>query len=154
MTTLTHLEKIITTHGWSRTDRFIERREVWTHPAGNDIHIGERDFVILGGEPLKGSTQRQLVNFLGLQNDRIFRPEDFNRDETGYLGMLPTAFLAAAARGEIDLNALAKEELADSGRDEYGDWIGFPAASDRMTGGMMNRPDGRRVWVTIPDHDE
>lgn len=45
------------------------------------------------------------------------------------LQTFPTAVLAAAARGEIDLNALAKGELANRGVDTNGKWVGFRAAN-------------------------
>lgn len=46
----------------------------------------------------------------------------------GYIQTIPTAVLAAAARGEIDLNHLAKLELACRGLDLNGKWIGFEQA--------------------------
>ncbi len=36
--------------------------------------------------------------------------------------------LAAAARGEIDLNTLARRELASRGLDDNGRWVGFREA--------------------------
>jgi hypothetical protein len=33
--------------------------------------------------------------------------------------------LSKAARGEIDLNIIAKEILANRGQDEFGNWVGF-----------------------------
>ena len=39
-----------------------------------------------------------------------------------------TKVLAAAARGEIDLNRLAREELAARGLDNKGVWVGFDRA--------------------------
>jgi hypothetical protein len=42
-----------------------------------------------------------------------------------YVQVLPTALLAAIARGDLDAVALAKEELDNRGVDTNGKWIGF-----------------------------
>ncbi len=39
------------------------------------------------------------------------------------------ALLAAAARGEVDLNQMAREELASRGLDSAGRWVGFVQAN-------------------------
>lgn len=52
-----------------------------------------------------------------------------------HLQTFPTAVLLAAARGEIDLNALARGELASRGLGKAGEWIGFPAAEKTWTVG-------------------
>lgn len=46
-----------------------------------------------------------------------------------YIQTIPTEVLAAAARGEIDLNQLASYELASRGLDTTGKWVGYPAAA-------------------------
>lgn len=43
---------------------------------------------------------------------------------------LDTDLLASAARGEIDLNQLAKIVLSRRGQDENGKWIGFKQAAE------------------------
>lgn len=40
-----------------------------------------------------------------------------------------TSILAAVSRGELDLNLLAREELANRGLDKHGEWVGFEAAA-------------------------
>ena len=55
-------------------------------------------------------------------------------DETLILQGASTAFLAAVARGEIDLNALAIEELAGRGLDARGHGVGFAAARAAANG--------------------
>ncbi len=55
---------------------------------------------------------------------------EFTVDELGFLQTALTKLLAAAARGEIDLNRLAREELANRGLDTKGQWVGFEAARD------------------------
>lgn len=39
------------------------------------------------------------------------------------------SLLLAAAAGRVDLNALARQELAARGVDGDGKWVGFPAAA-------------------------
>jgi hypothetical protein len=53
---------------------------------------------------------------------------EFTLDELGFLQTALTKVLAAAARGEIDLNRLAREELANRGLDTQGKWVGFTQA--------------------------
>ena len=52
----------------------------------------------------------------------------FTIDEIGFIQIALTKVLAAAARGEFDLNRLAREELAARGLDKKGEWVGFPQA--------------------------
>ena len=54
--------------------------------------------------------------------------QQFTVDETGFIQIALTKVLAAVARGELDLNRLAKEELAARGLNDRGNWIGFEAA--------------------------
>jgi hypothetical protein len=49
----------------------------------------------------------------------------FTVDELGFIQIALTKALAAAARGELDLNLLAREELASRGLDTQGEWVGF-----------------------------
>jgi hypothetical protein len=55
---------------------------------------------------------------------------NFGIDELGFIQTALTRVLAAAARGEIDLNQLAREELASRGQDENGVWVGFERAAE------------------------
>ena len=52
----------------------------------------------------------------------------FTVDEVGFIQIALTKVLVAAARGEFDLNLLAREELAARGLDTRGDWVGFDRA--------------------------
>ena len=52
----------------------------------------------------------------------------FTVDEVGFIQIALTKVLAAAARGELDLNLLAREELASRGLDAQGEWVGFDRA--------------------------
>jgi hypothetical protein len=51
-------------------------------------------------------------------------------DEALLLQGAHTQLLVAVARGDIDLNQLAREELASRGLNTGGQWVGFPAASE------------------------
>lgn len=53
---------------------------------------------------------------------------EFTVDELGFIQTALANVLAAAARGEIDLNRLAREELASRGLDDRGTWVGFDRA--------------------------
>lgn len=53
---------------------------------------------------------------------------NFTVDEIGFIQIADTKVLAAVARGEIDLNRIAREELASRGLDQDGNWVGFDAA--------------------------
>ena len=57
-----------------------------------------------------------------------YTTKQFTVDELGFVQTALTKVLAAAARGEIDLNRLAREELASRGLDDQGVWVGFPRA--------------------------
>lgn len=54
-------------------------------------------------------------------------------DQLGFLQLADTAVLAAVARGEIDLNRLARETLAGRGMDADGKWVGFEEAARRLS---------------------
>lgn len=54
----------------------------------------------------------------------------FTVDEVAFIQMALSRVLAAVARGELDLNRLAKEELAARGQDQNGVWVGFSRAAD------------------------
>ena len=52
----------------------------------------------------------------------------FTVDEIGFIQTAETKVLAAIARGEIDLNRIAREELAARGLGIHGEWVGFQKA--------------------------
>lgn len=54
----------------------------------------------------------------------------FTVDEIGFIQIAASKVLAAAARGELDLNRLAREELASRGLDQNGAWVGFDRARE------------------------
>ena len=53
---------------------------------------------------------------------------NFTVDEIGFIQIAKTKVLLAIARGEIDLNRIAREELAARGLGLNGEWVGFQKA--------------------------
>jgi hypothetical protein len=54
----------------------------------------------------------------------------FTVDEIGFIQIADAKVLAAVARGEIDLNRIAREELAARGLGLRGEWVGFQKARE------------------------
>ena len=54
----------------------------------------------------------------------------FSIDDIGFIQTAAASVLAAVARGDIDLNRIAKEELASRGLDVNGAWVGFAKAQE------------------------
>lgn len=57
---------------------------------------------------------------------------EFTIDEVGFIQTALTKVLAAVARGEIDLNQIAREELASRGLNDQGRWVGFDQARSAL----------------------
>ena len=55
-----------------------------------------------------------------------------NDEKLGFLALAGTEVLAAVARGEIDLNRLACEILANRGMNDQGVWVGFDKAREEL----------------------
>ena len=53
----------------------------------------------------------------------------FTIDDLGFMQLAATKVLAAVARGELDLNTVARCELANRGLDHNGQWVGFEKAA-------------------------
>ena len=62
------------------------------------------------------------------ENDMAYTTNEFTDDELGFIQIALIKVLAAAARGDLDLNRLAREELAARGLDDKGVWVGFDRA--------------------------
>jgi hypothetical protein len=60
-------------------------------------------------------------------------PRILNPDKIGFMKLADNDILAAVARGEVDLNAMACQILADRGMDQNGRWIGFRAAHEQLS---------------------
>jgi hypothetical protein len=58
----------------------------------------------------------------------------FSVDEIGFIQTALTRVLAAVSRGEVDLNRLAREEIASRGLDQEGVWVGFERAAAALQG--------------------
>jgi hypothetical protein len=63
-----------------------------------------------------------------MKNHSGYSAGPFSVDEIGFIQIAPATVLAAVARGEIDLNKIAREELASRGRGLNGEWVGFQKA--------------------------
>jgi len=59
-----------------------------------------------------------------------YTTEPFTVDEIGFIQIADAKVLAAVARGEIDLNRIAREELAARGLGLHGEWVGFEKARE------------------------
>ncbi|MCE7915561.1 MAG: hypothetical protein DYH15_13030 [Nitrosomonas sp. PRO4] len=55
------------------------------------------------------------------------------QDELLSIQTLPISLLIAAANGQIDLNKMAKNELANRGLDLSGKWVGFDQARELLS---------------------
>lgn len=53
----------------------------------------------------------------------------FSVDDLGGIQLLSSAVLAAVAQGKLDLNLVARHELASRGQNERGQWVGFDRAA-------------------------
>lgn len=56
----------------------------------------------------------------------------FAVDELQFIQAVPVRVLVAVTRMELDLNLLAREELANRGYDESGVWVGLRRARDEL----------------------
>ena len=70
------------------------------------------------------------------------------------LAQLSSKVLAAAARGELDLNEVARREVAMRGLNRRAEWVGFDEAARLAEQIPVLRGDGRRVFVTVPANEE
>lgn len=65
---------------------------------------------------------------MGEKKESGYSAGPFSVDEIGFIQIAPAKVLAAVARGEIDLNRIAREEMASRGLGLSGEWAGFEAA--------------------------
>lgn len=56
----------------------------------------------------------------------------FSVDELHFIQVAPVRVLVAVALGELDLNRLAREEMAQRGYDQQGVWVGFKRAREDL----------------------
>lgn len=64
----------------------------------------------------------------------------FTLDEIAFIQTATVRVLVAVSNGELDLNLLAREELANRGLDQCGIWVGFKQA--------------RHCWSNASSNDE
>jgi hypothetical protein len=76
------------------------------------------------------------------------------RNAAEFVQTFPVAVLTAAARGDIDLNAIARAELGSRGLNRAGVWVGFPEAKRIAEQLPTTTADGRIVFVTIPTNED
>jgi hypothetical protein len=76
----------------------------------------------------------------------------FTLDDLGFMQIVSSAVLSAVARGELDLNLIARRELANRGLDRHGKWVGFEKASRLAEQMPVRRPNGKSVYVTVPEN--
>src|SRR5690349_19194167 len=55
---------------------------------------------------------------------------EFTPDDLGFLDLAHTRVLIAVANRRLDLNDIARRELADRGLDHQGTWVGFRRARE------------------------
>lgn len=63
------------------------------------------------------------------QAQALAQAHDLSPDEGLFLQTVPAPLLAALARGEVNLMAMAREELQARGLDLAGQWVGFDKAA-------------------------
>ena len=68
-------------------------------------------------------------------------------DEALVLQAAHVALLVAAACGDVDLNALAREELANRGLGVDGQWVGFGRSGDTKRARPVSRPRPQGLHV-------
>lgn len=56
----------------------------------------------------------------------------FSIDELQFIQVASVRVLVAVAREELDLNRLAREEMAQRGYDQQGVWVGFKRAREDL----------------------
>jgi hypothetical protein len=67
---------------------------------------------------------------MGMNKKAGYTAGPFSVDEIGFIQIAPAKVLVAVARGEIDLNRIAREELASRGLGLNGEWVGFRTARE------------------------
>lgn len=71
----------------------------------------------------------------------------------GVFQVLPLASLLAAVRGELDLNLIARRELASRGLNQAGQWVGFAEAARLAELLPVRGANGRVTFVSIPESE-
>ncbi len=78
----------------------------------------------------------------------------FTIDQLGFLQIANAEILAAVARGELDLNACARHELAARGLDRSCKWVGFVKAKQLAQQLPVRGAGGKTIYVSVPEDDK
>lgn len=78
---------------------------------------------------------------------------NYSVDELGFMQTAGAQLLAAVARGELDLNKIAKQELAARGLDYSGQWVGFERAKFLMSCSRVDLGGGKFRLVSVPENE-
>jgi len=78
-------------------------------------------------------------------------PTGMTRKALEHLQTIPAEILAAVARGEIDLNKVARTELALRGLDWSAKWVGFPEAERISNLIPVRGAKGKMIAVSVPE---
>ena len=73
-----------------------------------------------------------LTSIKQTQKGNKMEKKIISREELSIFNSITTNMLVAAARGEIDLNEVARKNLADRGLDQEGKWAGFNKAAELL----------------------
>ena len=102
-----------------------------TGQARNVVEVTAPGRTTLYVDPSGSAYGRYVGVEVGVQpHDLTYTTQQFTVDEVGFIQIALTKVLAAVARGELDLNQLAREELANRGLDKNGAWVGFDCANE------------------------
>jgi hypothetical protein len=66
-------------------------------------------------------------------------------DQLDFVHAAPLCALVAAANGRVDLNRIARQELANRGYDRYGIWVGFKRAKSQYQEDVSGDSGARSV---------
>jgi hypothetical protein len=94
------------------------------------------------------STKKQAKATYGEETITTAAGREFSIDyDYGHISLMSTDFLAAVARGEVDMNELAKRTLANRGYGPNCEWLGFEGARQAL-GVERDVPSGnkRAFW--------
>lgn len=68
----------------------------------------------------------------------------FTLDEIEFIQAATVRVLVAVSKGELDLNVIAREELAKRGLDQNGFWVGFERARHQQSEANQIKPTKNR----------
>jgi hypothetical protein len=140
----------------------IRRSAGSSNPAADGIRAAKTDRAVFAA--LERGDRAELANIaavIGFEEFGVRYPAaaslvpalKVRSDAAGVLQLLSVEVLVAVRRGDIDLNALAAETLADRGLDLSGNWVGFERAKSAAKLSPVRRGDGSVVFVSVPESE-